>query len=124
GLLPVHRRDRWSAWLDEAEQQPPHAFSPNGFTVTALQAAWSAVSRTPVPADDPANGSFACLHLQHALAAAVRAGDDTDTVAAIAGGLLGARWGASAVPFGWRCAVHGWPGLRSRDLQRLALLTA
>ena len=41
--------------------------------------------------------------------AAIRIGDDTDTVAAIAGGLLGARWGAKAIPDEWRFAVHGWP---------------
>ena len=46
--------------------------------------------------------------------------NDTDTVAAIAGGLLGARWGASAVPWHWRRAVHGWPGLDGRDLVSLA----
>jgi hypothetical protein len=32
----------------------------------------------------------------------VRIGNDTDTVAAIAGGLLGARWGASAIPAKWK----------------------
>lgn len=52
--------------------------------------------------------------------AAVRAGNDTDTVAAIAGALLGARYGASAVPAGWRAQVHGWPGLRADDLVDLA----
>ena len=53
---------------------------------------------------------------QAALELAVRAGHDTDTTAAIAGALLGARWGASAVPARWRRILHGWPGLRSRDL--------
>jgi len=56
--------------------------------------------------------------------AGVRIGDDTDTVAAIAGALLGARWGASAVPDAWRRMLHGWPGLRADDLGQLALLTA
>ncbi len=62
-------------------------------------------------------------HLQDALHAAVRIGDDTDTVAAIAGALLGARWGASAVPEKWRRAVHGWPGRAAGDLVSLAALT-
>ena len=75
---------------------PGARFRPNGFTVTALQAAVAAIVTT----DIPERGS--CLHLQHALHDAVRIGDDTDTVAAIAGGLLGARWGASAVPWRWR----------------------
>jgi ADP-ribosylglycohydrolase/predicted protein tyrosine phosphatase len=123
-LIAAPSRDRWAQWLTEAEQSPPERFNPNGFTVPALQAAYAAVRRTPVPPDDPAHGSFPCLHLQQALAAAVRAGDDTDTVAAIAGALLGARWGASAVPFGWRRVVHGWPGLRARDLVSLGVLSA
>ena len=63
-------------------------------------------------------------HLQRALEVAVRAGGDTDTTAAIAGGLLGARWGASAVPARWRRLLHGWPGLRAKDLIFLAALTA
>jgi ADP-ribosylglycohydrolase len=54
------------------------------------------------------------------LQAAVRGGGGTDTVAAIAGGLLGAAHGASAVPGEWQAAVHGWPGLRGDDLTALA----
>ncbi|MGI8889128.1 MAG: ADP-ribosylglycohydrolase family protein [Nocardioidaceae bacterium] len=46
-------------------------------------------------------------HLQDALHEAIRVGHDTDTVAAIAGGLLGARWDASAVPARWSRQVHG-----------------
>ncbi len=51
---------------------------------------------------------------------AVRGGRDTDTVAAIAGGLLGATHGASAVPSEWRDLVHGWPGLHAADLVTFA----
>ncbi len=107
-LLPPERRGTWAAWLDEAGERPPHAFGDNGFVVTALQAAWSAVVREP--------GGFA-----PALRAAVRAGHDTDTVAAIAGALLGARWGASAIPAEYLEAVHGWPGYRAEGLAELAL---
>jgi ADP-ribosylglycohydrolase len=121
--IPVDRREQWAQWLAEARLQPPRAFPNNGFTVTALQAALSAVLTTATPPQEPSAGSFAAQHLQLALTAAVRAGHDTDTVAAIAGALLGARWGASAVPFAWRRKVHGWPGLRGRDLQRLGLLS-
>ena len=46
----------------------------------------------------------------------MRGGRDTDTVAAIAGGLVGAALGASAVPEDWRLAIHGWPGYRAPDL--------
>lgn len=113
-LLAPDRRDAWAAWIAEAASEPPKAFAPNGFTVTALQAAWSAVvvSRS---SDAP---------FEDGLQAAVLAGDDTDTVAAIAGGLLGALHGASAVPPRWRQDVHGWPGLRADDLVDLALRTA
>jgi ADP-ribosyl-[dinitrogen reductase] hydrolase len=48
-------------------------------------------------------------------------GRDTDTVAAIAGGLLGAAYGYTAVPFEWRRRLHGWPGMRARDLMTLGM---
>ena len=68
-------------------------------------------------------------HLEHALDAAVHAGWDTDTVAAVAGQLLGARWGASAVPAKWMRRVCGRglsedgsydASMRAADLVRLA----
>ena len=117
-LLPPERRERWERALAEAEEGPPARWTPNGYTVTALQAAYAAVLHTPIdPADPP-------RHLPTALEAAVRIGDDTDTVAAIAGALLGARWGATAVPDRWRRMLHGWPGRDADGLMRLALLTA
>ena len=123
-LIPEERRHQWATWIEAAETQPMRTFTPNGFTVTALQAAWAAITQTPVPEDAPERASYPCLHLQHALHNAVRIGNDTDTVAAIAGGLLGAYWGQSAIPLTWVRKVHGWPGLRARDLVRLAVLTA
>ena len=123
-LIPRERRHDWSTWIEAAETKPMATFTPNGFTVTALQAAWAAITQTPVPEDAPARASYPCQHLQHALHNAVRIGDDTDTVAAIAGGLLGAFWGQSAIPLTWVRTVHGWPGLRARDLVGLAVLTA
>ena len=107
--------EQWRGLLAEAETKPPSAFTRNGWAVGALQAAWSAITHTPVPTDGPA-----CGHLVDSLTTAIRIGHDTDTVAAIAGGLLGARWGASAVPAVWRAAVHGWPGLTGEDLVALA----
>lgn len=109
----------WSERLDEAEQSEPATFNPNGYVVAALQAAWSAIVHTPIPADGEP-----CGQLVAALENAVRVGDDTDTVAAIAGALLGARWGMSAVPASWRRILHGYPGLTGMDLERLAYLTA
>ena len=116
--LPESRRRYWSDALDEAEQRPPRSFTPNGFTVTALQAAYAAVVQTPIADAEPGR------HLKEAMVEAVRIGDDTDTVAAIAGMVLGARWGASAVPSSWRDILHGWPGLHAAELERLATLTA
>jgi ADP-ribosyl-[dinitrogen reductase] hydrolase len=120
-VLPPGRGAVWAQRLDEAEAKPPRAFDQNGWVVQALQGAWSAISRTPVPTDDPAADSVPSHHLRLALEAAVRGGRDTDTVAAIAGGLLGGRWGSTAVPASWRRILHGWPEYRSRDLVRLAM---
>ena len=117
--LPADRRTVWAERLDVAEAQPPSSFAHNGWVVEALQGAWSAISRTRVPASRTPGD-----HLRLSLEAAVRGGRDTDTVAAIAGALLGARWGASAVPSAWRRILHGWPDLRGRDLVRLAVLSA
>lgn len=99
-------------------RNPTAAFRPNGWVVTALQAAWASIHQTPVPAEDPRR------HLEEALATVSGIGHDTDTTAAIAGALLGARWGASAVPAEWRRVSHGYPGLTGEDLVKLAHLAA
>lgn len=117
-FLPPGSRSRWEGLITNAETKPPGTFKPNGFVVTAFQAAWSAIAQTPIPEQRPAR------HLRNALVAAVRIGHDTDTVAAIAGGLLGASWGGSAVPLTWKRKLHGWPGYTARDLGRLAVLAA
>jgi ADP-ribosyl-[dinitrogen reductase] hydrolase len=114
-LLAPDRAAAWAGWIDEAEARDPHDFSRgNGFVVTALQAAWSTIVHVPVPQDDPP------AHLRLVLEECVRIGNDTDTVAAIAGALVGGRWGASAVPPAWVEALHGWPGLDGEDLVALA----
>jgi ADP-ribosyl-[dinitrogen reductase] hydrolase len=102
----------WQEILLDAEERDPSAFSDNGWVVGAMQAAWSAITHTEVPEADPQR------HLVLALARAIEIGHDTDTVGAIAGGMLGARWGATAVPEGWVAQLHGWrdqtgAGLRS-----------
>jgi ADP-ribosylglycohydrolase len=79
--------------------------------VTALQAAWAAIRETAAATGED--------HVRFALETAVHIGHDTDTVAAIAGALVGARWGASCVPSEWRRAVRGWPGLEADGLMRL-----
>jgi ADP-ribosyl-[dinitrogen reductase] hydrolase len=119
--IDIDRRDLWASRLDVAEESKPSDFTNNGWVVEALQAAWSAIRTTPIPRDDPAKEVFRVDHLRLAIDAAARGGNDTDTVAAIAGGLLGAAYGASAVPAEWRRVLHGWPGMRTRDL--VALVT-
>lgn len=118
-VLPLldGRATDWAAVLREAEEQPPSTFTQNGWVVGALQAAWSAIDHTPVPDAMP------CRHLQDSLAAAIGIGHDTDTVAAIAGALLGARWGASAVPQLWQEKLHGWGARGASDLVGMATLT-
>ncbi|WP_431972191.1 ADP-ribosylglycohydrolase family protein [Nocardia sp. bgisy134] len=103
--------DYWNRLLDQAETGAPAHFPNNGWVVHALQTAWWAI--TTADASGP-------QHLPLALELCVRAGGDTDTTAAIAGGLLGARWGASAVPARWRSILHGYPGLTGDDLVALA----
>lgn len=120
GTLPADRAEVWRTRINAAEQSTPPDFDRNGWVVEALQAVWSAIATTPVPVDDPSAAVFRAEHLRLALQTAVRGGRDADTVAAIAGGLLGAAYGASAVPWQWRRVLHGWPGIGSRDLVDLA----
>lgn len=115
--LQPSRRSVWHERLDEAERAEPRTFNPNGWVVAALQAAWSAITHTPATDLD-------CSHFVAALETAIRIGHDTDTVASIAGAMLGARWGMSAIPAEWRRILHGYPGLTGRDLEHLACLAA
>jgi len=132
----THPRDWWARAIDEASGGDPRRFHKNGSTFGALKAAWAAITAT---ADDAGEahgavrevaGGAAGTHARRALETAVRIGHDTDTVAAIAGGLVGARYGAPALPADWRLAVNGWSGVdspqryRAADLARLGLLTA
>ena len=93
--------NRWQELIDEAVQGPSILFNPNGYVTSAFQAALSAIIETPVPVDNPSG------HFMKALETAIRIGDDCDTVAAIAGSLLGARWGVNAIPKEWQEIVHG-----------------
>jgi ADP-ribosylglycohydrolase len=113
--LDAERRRLWSQRLDVAEASRPAEIPNNGWTVAALQAAWAAITTSA-----PGPRVYMAHHLRLGLDAAVRAGYDTDTVAAIAGGLLGAAYGASAVPLEWRALLNGWPGMRAHDLVNLA----
>jgi ADP-ribosylglycohydrolase len=114
-FIGASRREEWKEWINEAETRDPREFTPNGYVVTALQAAWSAIYVTQ-DVDKP---------LEEGLRVAVSIGDDTDTVAAIAGALLGAVHGVTSIPFLWRHGLAGWPsGYRGIDLTRLAVRAA
>lgn len=108
--LPSDRHDFWRGVVTAAERQEPATFNPNGYVVTALQAAWSAISHLPGEGQ-----------LVAGLESAIAIGNDTDTVASIAGALLGGRWGYSAIPSEWRELVHGWPGGTVDQLRELAI---
>jgi ADP-ribosylglycohydrolase len=114
--LPEDAREPWAERVEAAETRDPRSFNPNGWVVSALQAAWGSIVQTPVPTEAPGG------HLEAALETAIRIGHDTDTVASIAGALLGARWGASSVPTEWRQVLHGYPGIEAARLEELALL--
>lgn len=108
--LPAERADLWRSRID-AVRWGADAWGRNtGWVVGALQAAWWAITNTAAVGPE---------HFEQALRQVISLGGDTDTVAAIAGGLLGARWGISAIPLSWRRVLHGWPGLRGQDLVRL-----
>lgn len=117
--LEPARREYWSALLAEAEAALPHEFERNGWVVHALQAAWSAIHHTQIPELDPATDQFPCQQAERAIENAVRCGLDTDTVAAITGMLVGARWGVSGLPLQWQLLLHGYPGLSGWDLIRI-----
>jgi ADP-ribosylglycohydrolase len=111
--IPSDRRNRWSDLIEEATHLHAHPRDfreGNGWVVRAFQAALAALSGATSPRD--------------VIERAVRGGGDTDTVAAIAGSLAGATWGASALPWSMKRRLHGWPGLGSDELVRLACLAA
>ncbi|UPL14351.1 ADP-ribosylglycohydrolase family protein [Microbacterium galbinum] len=105
-LLPAADAARWGGLIEEALMPGAHPrdFMPqNGWVVRAFQGALAAV--------------VGASSLVDALERAVRGGADTDTVAAIAGALGGAVWGASGLPGEWVGVLHGWPGYSARDLR-------
>jgi len=112
-FIPDGRRGYWRDAIAEALHAHPQRFRSNGGVAGAFRAALSAVAHNTTY-----EGVIKC---------AVAIGGDTDTVAAIAGGLAGALHGASAIPAEWRARVHGWSPHGELDcagLERLALEAA
>lgn len=107
--LPAEHRDRWRGFIEEATApgiHPRDFRAQNGWVVRAFQGALSAVAGADTP--------------RAAIVRAVRGGNDTDTVAAIAGSLAGAVWGASALPDADVRMLYGWPGIDAAELARRA----
>jgi ADP-ribosylglycohydrolase len=108
-VVPSSRRDRWAAFIDDALAPGAHPRDfreANGWVVRAFQGALAAVTGAGGPLD--------------AIERAIRGGNDTDTVAAIAGSLAGAVWGAEAFPASHTEGLHGWPGIDAAELARRA----
>jgi ADP-ribosylglycohydrolase len=106
--------DYWVNLIEEAESSIPADFSHNGWVIHAFQAAWAAICQAERILSEELE--FESDRLRLALEFAVRAGYDTDTVAAIAGSLVGAKYGLTAVPSVWRLKLHGWPGITQQQL--------
>jgi ADP-ribosylglycohydrolase len=117
GSIVSGRRALWRERIDAAEVGRPGDFTDVDSAVSALQAAWSAISTTPVLDDDAPNETFCPDYLRLAREAAQAAGP---TAASSAGALLGAAYGASAVPAQWTSELQGWPGMPAQDLIVLA----
>ena len=112
GLLAEERREYWAGLVDAALSGEPADFASNGNTMQAFQAALASVMVAQAAGGEAVRAG---------LTAAVMAGHDTDTVAAIAGGLIGGTHGVGAIPAEWVAEINGWPGYRARDLIGLAL---
>lgn len=107
-LIPEDARILWQERINEALVSSPRNFPNNGWTVHAFQAAIAVINTTQTAPE--------------ALLTAVKCGGDADTVACIVGALAGAFYGVSSLPQKWKSEVHGWPGIRYRDLMEMAVL--
>jgi len=83
--------DLWIAALDEIEAWTGR--SGRGYVVDSFWSAWDALERS---------SSY-----REVIERAVRFGQDTDTTAAIAGGLAGIRFGRSGIPAEWLAGMRG-----------------
>jgi ADP-ribosyl-[dinitrogen reductase] hydrolase len=90
--VPEPHRARWAAVL-APWWTPDRATEPNGAVWPTLGSAVWALR---------VSSSF-----EEAMRRVIDLGGDTDTVAAVAGGLAGAVWGVTGIPMRWTSAVHG-----------------
>ena len=98
-LVPEEHRARWAAVLDSG-WTPDQATEPNGAVWPTLGAAVWALR---------VSSSF-----EEAMRRVIDLGGDTDTVAAVTGGLVGAVVGITGIPMRWTSAAHGTlPGFES-----------
>ncbi|RKE18112.1 ADP-ribosylglycohydrolase [Streptomyces sp. TLI_171] len=107
----AEHRGRWSRVL-AADWHPSEATESNGAVWACLGSALWALRTT---------GDF-----PGALRAVIDLGGDTDTTAAVTGGLAGAVYGAAAIPEDWLAALHvplppGQRVLRVEELTELAV---
>ncbi len=114
--IDPYTRGRWGQYLDPSWTPTPG--SRNGDVWTTLGSAVWAVRRA---SDRPAGQAFPA-----AMRDIIDLGYDTDTLAAVTGGLLGATLGIQAIPSRWTNAVKGdLPGHHAphgyTELQDLAL---
>ena len=118
----------WESRITVAEASRPSAFLRNGWVVEAFQGAWSAIHHarampyTSTMISAQSQGDHPGLNpFRLTLELAIRGGNDTDTVAAIAGGLGGAVYGADIdfIPQDWREKLYGWPDMKVEDLIKL-----
>lgn len=103
-ILDLHKQEIWRNRINEALQRESWEFSHNGWVVESFQAALSAIHCNKSHPFTNLESDFS-RKLEHA----ARSGNDTDTVAAIAGGLLGALHGLNKIPKKWLLDIHGWP---------------
>ena len=108
--LPATARDRYRPLLEPGWQPEPG--QPNGVVWTCLaQAVWAVRSSTT---------------FEEAMRKTIDLGNDTDTVAAVAGSIAGAHWGMAAIPSRWTAYLHlrvpiddGYRHYDAEDLQDL-----
>lgn len=110
-LVTDEHRARWATVLDP-DWTPDRATEPNGAVWPTLGSALWALR---------VSSSF-----EEAMRRVIDLGGDTDTVAAVTGGLVGAVVGITGIPMRWTSAVHGTlpgfdpPVTHLGDLHRLA----